>query len=50
VVRPGGLVPLQPAEPIVHDAPTNDGDPRFRSAPESSDDDPRQARPEGDAA
>jgi hypothetical protein len=50
VVRPGGLVPLQPAEPVVHDAPTTDGDPRFRSAPESSDDDPRQARPEGDAA
>lgn len=47
VTRPGGLVPLQPTEPIVHDAPTTDGDPRFRGA---SDDDPREARPEGDAA
>lgn len=50
VLRPGGLVPVQPTEPIVHDAPAADGDPRFRSAPEPSDDDPREARPEGDAA
>lgn len=48
VARPGGLVPLQPTTPpTVHDAPSADGDPRFGTA---SDDDPRAARPEGDAA
>ncbi|MGR2751738.1 DUF3099 domain-containing protein [Agromyces arachidis] len=47
VARPGGLVPLQPSEYDVHDDPAEDGDPRFRGAP---DDEPRQARPEGDAA
>lgn len=48
VLRPGAVVPLQPtAPPTVHDAPPTDGDARFRTA---SDDDPREARPEGDAA
>jgi hypothetical protein len=51
VLRPGGLVPLQPTEPIVHDAPDGapapEGDPRFHAA---ADDDPRETRPEGDAA
>jgi hypothetical protein len=37
VLRPGGLVPVQPAEPIVRDAPATDGD-------------PGESRPEGDAA
>lgn len=47
VMRPGGLVPVQPAEPIAHDAPAQDGDPRFGGTAE---DDPRETRPEGDAA
>jgi hypothetical protein len=50
VMRPGGLVPLQPSEPIVHDAPTADGDPRFGRDAGASPDDPHEARPEGDAA
>ncbi|HEX6955362.1 MAG TPA: DUF3099 domain-containing protein [Agromyces sp.] len=48
VLRPGAVVPIQPtAPPTVHDTPPTDGDARFRTA---SDDDPREARPEGDAA
>ena len=47
VLRPGGLVPLAPDAAARDDAPADEADPRFRAA---SDDDPRDARPEGDAA
>ncbi|MGR0219155.1 DUF3099 domain-containing protein [Agromyces sp. ZXT2-6] len=51
VLRPGGLVPLAPTAPTADDsaddAPAHEGDPRFHAA---ADDDPREKRPEGDAA
>jgi hypothetical protein len=48
VVRPGGLVPLPPSTPAADDATATEPDPdQFRAA---SEDDPREARPEGDAA
>ncbi|MEI5582324.1 MULTISPECIES: DUF3099 domain-containing protein [unclassified Agromyces] len=47
VLRPGGLVPLEPGTDAAGADPAPDADPRFRAA---SDVDPRDARPEGDAA
>jgi hypothetical protein len=47
VLRPGGLVPLVPSTPAPDDASPAENDPRSRG---ESDDEPRQGRPEGDAA
>lgn len=51
VMRPGGLAPLPPGNPPADEVPATeaepDPNPRFRAA---SDDEPREAHPEGDAA